>query len=224
MVPLEVSDIGSLLTLDEGMQLTQFARKVIEEYIQNQRTIELPIIPSKTLLEPRGVFVTIKKRNQREPMEWILRGCIGRLQPGPGEVGEHLPLLEATKQAALSSALEDPRFPPVRLEELDSILIEVSVLTIPEEISIKDRKKISEQISIGEDGLIIDAGGWHKGLLLPQVAPEQKWNATEFLEGCCRKAGVSSNSYLDPNVKVYKFQAQIFAEDKPRGNIYERKF
>lgn len=213
--------MGSLLTLDEGMLLTQFARKVIEEYIQNQRTIELPKISSKTLFEPRSVFVTLKKR---KPMDWILRGCIGRLQPGPGEVGDHLPLLEATKQAALSSALEDPRFPPVRLDELDSILIEVSVLTVPEEISIKDRKKISEQISIGKDGLFIDAGSWHKGLLLPQVAPEQKWNATEFLEGCCQKAGVAPNSYLDPNVKVYKFQAQIFTEDKPRGKIHERKF
>ena len=111
-----------------------------------------------------------------------MRGCIGHLQPGPNSHQKPISLLEATRQAALSSALEDPRFPPVQAEELNSILVEISVLTLPEEITVEDRTKLAEQISVGKDGLIIHGKGWHRGLLLPQVAPEQGWNAEEFLK------------------------------------------
>ena len=104
------------------------------------------------------------------------------------------------------------------------MLIEVSVLTMPDEVTVKDRTKIVDHITLGKDGLIIDGGGWRRGLLLPQVAPEQRWNATEFLEGCCQKAGLPPDSYLNPVIKVFKFQAQIFAESHPKGEIIERKF
>ena len=216
--------MNGYLTLEEGSFLVRFARQVVERYIQDQSIIEPPHTESKALQENRGVFVTIKKQDTKAKEHLILRGCIGRLQPSPGAKRDPTPLLEATRQAALSSAVEDPRFPPMQITELDSILIEVSVLTMPEEIIVEDRANLPENIIVGKDGLIIDGGAWRKGLLLPQVAPEQGWNAVEFLEGCCQKSGLPPKSYLDPKVKIFKFQAQIFAETSKGGEVIERRF
>ncbi|MFW9830324.1 MAG: TIGR00296 family protein [Candidatus Thorarchaeota archaeon] len=216
--------MSKLLTLEEGTILTRFARQSIESYITNKQILELPDTTSKALLENRGVFVTLKKYQSGNQKDSTLRGCIGRLQPSSNSHQNSIPLLEATRQAALSSAFEDPRFPPVRDEELNSILVEVSVLTIPEELQIKDRTKLHDQITIGKHGLIIEGKGWHKGLLLPQVAPEQEWNAEEFLQGCCQKAGMASDCYLNTENRILTFEAQIFAETSIRGKIIERKF
>jgi uncharacterized protein (TIGR00296 family) len=216
--------MSKLLTLEEGTLLTRVARQAIEFFIRDQKQLELPKTSSEVLQESRGVFVTLKKQHPRDKHEWMLRGCIGRLRSESKIRMESISLLEATMQAALSSALDDPRFPAVRVEELDSILVEVSVLTIPERLNLADRTRLKDQIVIGKDGLIIEGKGWHRGLLLPQVAPEQGWNAEEFLQGCCQKAGLPISGYLNPNVKVLKFQAQIFAETSPNGEIVERTF
>ncbi len=216
--------MNELLSLDEGTYLTRLARKTIEIYVKEKRVLENPSTPSKALLENRGVFVTIKKENLGSQEHFDLRGCIGRLQPPPHSRMHSVPLLEATMQAAISAATEDPRFPAVRRDELDSLLIEVSVLTVPKEIILDEKSLLPKQITVGKDGLIVEYDALRKGLLLPQVAPEQRWNAKEFLQGCCMKAGLPPDSYLDPRVKVFKFQAQIFAETAPRGDIVERTF
>lgn len=216
--------MSRLLTLEEGGILTKFARQTIETYIRNKQQLDIPTTNSESLHENRGVFVTLKKRQGEKIDKWMLRGCIGRLPPGPISRAEPVPLLEATRQAALSSALDDPRFPPVKEEELELILVEVSVLTVPEELEVKDRQKLAEHINVGKDGLIIEGRGWHRGLLLPQVAPEQGWNAQQFLEGCCQKAGLPPDSYLKAEVRIYKFQAQIFSETSVSGEIIERTF
>ncbi|MFX1563106.1 MAG: TIGR00296 family protein [Promethearchaeota archaeon] len=216
--------MNELLTNDEGVFLVQLARQTIETYVKEQRVLENPSISSKSLFENRGVFVTIKKLSQTSQEHLELRGCIGRLQPPPNSKIPPIPLLEATKQAAISSAMEDPRFPVVRLDELDVILIEVSVLTVPKEIVLKEKSLLPQQITVGKDGLIVEYNTFRRGLLLPQVAPEQGWNAEEFLQGCCMKAGLPPDKYLDSRVKVFKFQAQIFAETSPRGEIIEQTF
>lgn len=208
-----------LLSIEEGMTLTKFARESIESYIRNKHIPGLPETSSKALYEHRGVFVTLKTRAQRE-----LRGCIGFLQPGPKSQEKPVPLLEATQQAALNSALRDPRFPPVTAKEMEQILVEVSVLTIPEILEVNDRKTLPNHIIVGKHGLIIEGEGWHRGLLLPQVAPEQQWSAEEFLNGCCGKAGMGKDCYLDPKTRVFIFQAQIFGEETVRGKISERTF
>ncbi len=212
------------LTIEDGIALTQFARQTIESYILDKQKVAFPESPSEELQEHRSVFVTLKKRHFGDEPKWQLRGCIGHLQPGPNSHHKPISLIEATRLAALSSALEDPRFPPVQAKELESILVEISVLTLPEEITVEDRTKLSEKITIGKDGLIIQGKGWYRGLLLPQVAPEQSWNTEEFLQGCCQKAGLPTDCYLSSDVKVLKFQAQIFTETKPNGKIVERAF
>ena len=216
--------MSKLLSLEDGVTLTQFARQTIETYLGEKKHLSLPESTSDALQEHRGVFVTLKKQHHPNRPEGQLRGCIGHLPPSPNSHHKPISLIQATQQAALGSAFEDPRFPPVQSDEMKSILVEVSVLTLPEKIIIENRSTLPEQITVGKDGLIIQGKGWHRGLLLPQVAPEQDWNADEFLQGCCQKAGLPPHCYLDSDVNVLKFQAQIFSETTPRGKIVERNF
>ena len=158
---------------------------------------------SKTFEEPRGVFVTWRTHPGRD-----LRGCIGYPLPV-------LVLREAVEQAAVAAALDDPRFPPVRAGELTALTAEVSVLTLPAALPDADRPS---WIRPGLDGVLVGSGRL-SGLLLPQVAVEQGWNAEELLDGACEKAGLPPGAWRRPNVRVQTFQAEIFAEVEPRGPI-----
>jgi len=88
--------------------------------------------------------------------------------------------------------------------ELKEIKIELSILTIPEDTAIKD-------IKIGQDGLICDYLGY-SGLLLPQVAVENKFSKVKFLECLCNKAGLPKDTWSKLGFKLKRFQAQIFKE------------
>jgi uncharacterized protein (TIGR00296 family) len=144
-----------------------------------------------------------------------LRGCIGFPYPTA-------PLAQAVIESAIESATQDPRFPSVTLKELDSIVFEVSVLTPPELISTNKPTDYPSKIKVGQDGLIIEKGYW-KGLLLPQVPVEWNWNEEEFLCQCCIKAGLPPDNWLLKDTKVYRFQAIIFEELKPKDNIVRKE-
>jgi uncharacterized protein (TIGR00296 family) len=105
----------------------------------------------------------------------------------------------------------------VKESELKRIIFEVSVLTKPELIEC-DPSDYPRHVKIGNDGLIVRRG-FHSGLLLPQVAEELKCTAKDFLRHTCLKAGLLPDSWLDGGCKVYKFHAEIFAEEIPRGEI-----
>jgi uncharacterized protein (TIGR00296 family) len=96
--------------------------------------------------------------------------------------------------------------------------MEVSLLTVPKEVTAKMPVERAKEIEIGRDGLIVGRGG-RRGLLLPQVAPEWNWNAEEFLSNCCLKAGLPPDAWLDKDTKVEKFQAVIFEESEPNGEV-----
>jgi uncharacterized protein (TIGR00296 family) len=199
------------LTNEDGNFLVKLARKSIEEYLKSGIKIEYPKEIDKKLLEKKGVFVTLK--NSKNDFE--LRGCIG--YPYPIK-----PLAEALIDSAIEAATNDPRFYPVSLEELkNEVVIEVSVLTTPKLIVVENPKDYPKHIKIGEDGLIVERG-FHKGLLLPQVAVEWNWNEEDFLSNCCMKAGLQPDYWLLKGTKVYKFQAIIFEEKTPNGKV-ERK-
>jgi uncharacterized protein (TIGR00296 family) len=104
--------------------------------------------------------------------------------------------------------------------ELDSILVEVTVLTKPELIKVKKPSEYPAQISIGRDGLIVEQS-FYKGLLLPQVPIEQGWNTEEFLSHTCIKAGLPPDAWFEKSTKISKFQGQIFTETKPHGSVKE---
>ncbi|ASA76860.1 TIGR00296 family protein [Thermococcus sp. 5-4] len=191
-----------------GEFLVRLARRAIEEYFRNGRTIKPPEDTPPELWEKMGVFVTINKRHA--PPQMALRGCIGFPLPV-------YPLVEATIKAAIYAAVDDPRFPPVRESELNDLVIEVSVLTPPEPIEGPPEER-PKKIKVGRDGLIIEKG-IYSGLLLPQVPIEWGWDEEEFLAQTCWKAGLPPDCWLDESTKVYRFTAEIFEEEKPGGPV-----
>jgi uncharacterized protein (TIGR00296 family) len=200
------------LTLEEGKFLVNLARQTVTEYLKNGKILQVPESVSPKLMKPSGVFVTLNSFNNGEK---TLRGCIGLPYPTT-------PLVQAVIEAALSAATRDPRFPPVAPEELDQITFEVSVLTPPEIVEAEKPTDYPSKIKVGQDGLIIE-NGYCKGLLLPQVPIEWNWNEEEFLCQCSMKAGLPPDSWLLKDTKIYRFQAIIFEETLPKGNIGLKK-
>jgi uncharacterized protein (TIGR00296 family) len=199
------------LSQNEGTLLVQLARSAVENYLKTRKHSALPEGLSQKLLQPCGVFVTINTVRNKEKE---LRGCIGYPYPT-------IPLAEAVVDSAINAATRDPRFPPLKPQELDHVVFEVSVLTPPQKIEAKNPKEYCTKIKVGEDGLIIERG-IYKGLLLPQVPVEWEWSEEEFLCQCCNKAGLPADYWLVQGTNVYKFQAIIFEEEKPSGKIMRK--
>ncbi len=186
--------------------MVRLARRSIELALQGEDPEALLRDVKRSRLK-RGVFVTL---NEFPSME--LRGCIGFPRPV-----DELEVL--TVRAALAAAFEDPRFEPVRdLEEMDRLVVEVSVLTEPELIEVRDRRTLPHAIEVGRHGLIIELGE-RAGLLLPQVPVEYGWDAEEFLVNLCFKAGLGPTEWLNPKARIYRFEADVFAEESPRGPV-----
>lgn len=196
-----------MLTKPDGELAIRLARRAIEECLNNGIKLTPDNLP-KVFSENRGVFVTLNKKKQSKE----LRGCIGRPYP-------ILSLGEAIIISAINAARDDPRFNPVKPEEIDDLVIEVTVLTVPKLISAKPRD-LPDKIVIGRDGLII-ATGRCSGLLLPQVAVEHGFDCTEFLCQTCMKAGLMPDAWLN-GAEVYSFEGQIFEELEPGGEVREK--
>jgi len=200
------------LTLEEGKFLVNLARQTVTEYLENGKVLQVPESVSTKLMEPCGVFVTLNSFNNGAK---TLRGCIGLPYPTT-------PLVQAVIDAALSAATRDPRFPPVTPQELDQITFELSVLTPPERVKVEKPTDYPSKIKVGQDGLIVEKS-YCKGLLLPQVPVELNWNEEEFLCQCSMKAGLPPDSWLLKDTKIYRFQAIIFEEALPKGQIKLKK-
>jgi hypothetical protein len=149
------------------------------------------------LTQLRGCFVTLHKDNK-------LRGCIGFPKP-------ILPLYEQIIAASKAAAFEDPRFSQLNKDELKNIVIEISILSKPELIKVKNSDEYLDNIEIGRDGLIIK--GQSSGLLLPQVATEYHFDSKQFLECVSEKANLDKDAWKNSENKIYKFHAEIFSED-----------
>ncbi len=196
------------LNLEEGKFLVRLARKAVKEYLETRKQIKVPEDTSQKLSQPCGVFVTI---NSIKSGEKKLRGCIGYPYPTT-------PLTQAVIESAINSATQDPRFYPISLDELETVVFEVSVLTPPQIIKVEKPSQYPSKIKVGENGLIVEKNVF-RGLLLPQVPVEWKWDNEEFLCQCCIKAGLPPDCWLLKGTKIYKFQAIIFEEEKPRGEV-----
>ena len=196
-----------MLTKEEGEKAVKFAREVVDRYVKGEKIEDRDL--GKKFREKSGAFVTILTYPGRD-----LRGCIG--------IPEPIYDLKTSIIESAKSATRDPRFPPLTREELPNIIIEVTILTPPRLIEVKSPKEYLEKIKIGRDGLIVEKG-FYRGLLLPQVPVEWKWDVEEFLSQTCIKAGLPPDAWIDEDTKVYSFQGQIFAEREPYGEVEERK-
>jgi hypothetical protein len=192
------------LTLEEGARLVKAARQsIMEAYAQK----ETPAPKSAPVFsEPRGVFVTLHTHPKRE-----LRGCIGFIRPDR-------PLGEAVVTAARLAAFDDDRFEPLKKSELEKIIIEISVLGVPQPLKAGEPAGRLKAVRIGTDGLVIQYGR-ASGLLLPQVAVEWNFTPQTFLEAVCEKAGLPKDMWKSASAKLWTFGAQIFAEEKPEGRV-----
>jgi len=197
-----------MFTDDDGKKAVMIARAVIESHVKKTKPPEFEI--PDIFRKKSGVFVTITTYPGNQ-----LRGCIGYPEPV-------MPLIDAIKDAAVSACSRDPRFPPVKREELKNIKVEVSLLTPPELIKVKKPRDLIACVDVGRHGLIMERG-WRKGLLLPQVPVEWGWGSEEFLSQTCMKAGLLPDSWLQEGTNCYKFEAEVFSEEKPEGAVERRE-
>ncbi len=196
------------ISKEDGNNLVKTARMVVTEYLKNGIKVELEKQFREDFSFKSGVFVTLNNSSG-------LRGCIG--YPLPGKK-----LFNALKDAAIAAATEDPRFPPVKFEELDSITFEVTVLTPPTKIEVSESKEYLSKIKVGQDGLIVKYG-YNSGLLLPQVPIEYGWNEREFLEHTCEKAGLPKDYWKKEEIEIQKFEGIVFREKDPNGEVIQEK-
>jgi AmmeMemoRadiSam system protein A len=181
-----------MLPLSEADQqfLLRLARQALEESVRHYKLPPVEV-PSGPLHEKCGAFVTLHKAGR-------LRGCIGYIE-------SLKPLYQTVCECALAAALHDPRFDPVAPEELPSLHLEISVLSPLEDIS-------PEQVEVGRHGLLVSRGP-QRGVLLPQVAVEWKWDGRQFLEETCLKAGLPPDAWRH-GARIQAFTAQVFAEPR----------
>ena len=195
-------------SVEEGERLVRAARHSIELYLTT-RDFRNEVV-EKTLsdfTQKHGVFVTIYHYPTK-----TLRGCIGFIE-GVEE------LKKLIVQAAVAAAAEDPRFVPVSHLEFEHMVLEVSVLSKPERIR-GSGEQLKKRIKAGRDGLIIEYG-YHKGLLLPMVAVEERWDARRFLDEVCIKAGLPEHTWKQGAAALYRFSTQVFRETEPKGKVEE---
>jgi uncharacterized protein (TIGR00296 family) len=194
-----------------GEYLVKLARRTIETYLSKKLKIKPPKEAPKDLWDQSGVFVTLHTVDNKKNLS--LRGCIGRIQ-SPGSS-----LIQSTVDSAIDAAINDPRFPRVSISELDNITVEVTVLTVPKKIEVEDPEEYLKIIKIGQHGLIAEQGAFYRGLLLPQVPVEQKWNVEEYLNYVCMKAGLAPDAWRNLSTSILAFEGFIFSEKSPHGEI-----
>jgi AmmeMemoRadiSam system protein A len=167
--------------------LRRVAKNSIERELLGgpQESVEIP----EKLRRPMGAFVCLKTKGE-------LKGCIGYVKP-------ILPLVDTIKQMAIQAAFHDPRFIPLNSREWKDTEIEISVLTPMKKI------KDIEEIEVGIHGLYIEKDEY-SGLLLPQVAVENRWDRIEFLEYTCYKAGLPKNAWKSKDADIFIFSADVF--------------
>ena len=185
------------LSDSDGVFLVKTARMAVTEFLSNGKRMKLESEREKKFSFNAGVFVTLNNADG-------LRGCIGF--PMPDKKLSH-----GIIDAAIAAATEDPRFSPVKTNELNDIVFEVTVLTPPVEITVTDPMEYLEKIKVGRDGLII-RNSFSSGLLLPQVPVEYGWNVEEFLQHTCEKAGLEKDTWKNEKVKIEKFEGIVYKE------------
>lgn len=184
-------------TEEQGRVLLQFARSTLTYRLSGGKPPAPLVKPD--FLRKRAVFVTLTKAGS-------LRGCIGNLDPV-------LPLWESVRDNAVNAAIHDHRFPPLTAKELDSVTIEVSVLTQAKTLSHTGGDDLVGKLRVGVDGVVLRKDG-RSATFLPQVW-EQLVTPEAFLEHLCAKAGLSKETWQSADVSIETYQVECFSERKP---------
>lgn len=179
------------LSTEEKKILLKAARTAIKSIFTGEEILSIDYEKYPALKSNAGAFVTLTEFGR-------LRGCIGYIISDK-------PLYETVCDAAINAAQNDPRFPPLRESELDSISIEISILSEPFPLNSYD------EIVLGKHGLILEEKG-RRGLLLPQVPIEHNLNKEQYLDAICQKAGFPAGYWKTKQLKLSGFTALVFNE------------
>jgi len=188
---------------DEKAILLHSVREALNASFDNEikaSRVDYDIYPQLTRRNA-GAFVTLT-------IKAMLRGCVGYLVSDKTIFDT---VIDASKQAAFN----DPRFKPVTKDELSKLDIEISILSPPLPIS------SYEEIIIGEHGLLLDDQN-NRAVLLPQVASENNYTTDQFLSALCDKAGLERSAWINRNLNIKVFSADVFSEVGKRKKTYER--
>ena len=177
------------LNIEEQRELLKLARLTAESYLKTYKRPDVSYTNDR-LTKNCGAFVTLNKNHR-------LRGCIGYILPLK-------PLYQTIIENTVNALVNDPRFKPVTFDELNDIVIEISVLTPP--VEIKSYKKIE----LGKHGIILKKAG-RQAVFLPQVPVEQHWDLEMTLNQLNMKAELAPAAWKDANFSV--FSAQVFSEE-----------
>jgi len=177
-------------TESDRAALLRLARSAIAAHVL--RTEPFSLDCTGALGRRAGAFVTLHLHGE-------LRGCIGRVEAVE-------PLGQVVAECAVAAATEDSRFPAVTPPEVSELEIEISVLGPLELVTTAD------DFEVGRHGLVVSAG-WQRGLLLPQVAIERRWDRATFLANTCHKAGLARDAWKH-GAEVWRFEADVFSEQK----------
>ena len=180
-----------MLNEEQRRRLLKLARTSIESTLEGRVPEVRAEDYDEELRRQAGAFVTLRKHGD-------LRGCIGSIRALE-------PLYQAVATSAVSAAFRDPRFFPVRKDEMALLELEISVMGPIEPVS-----DVTE-IEVGRDGLIISRGRF-AGLLLPQVASDYGWDRETFLDQTCLKAGLQPDAWRAADTRIEKFAAEVFSE------------
>ncbi|TAM36199.1 AmmeMemoRadiSam system protein B [bacterium] len=183
-----------MLNDQQRKRLLKIARDSIETYLKTGKKLEVNEA-DPVLSQEMGAFVTLNKDGQ-------LRGCIGSLTAAQA-------LYLTVRDMAVEAAVDDPRFSPLKLEELKGIDIEISALSPLQRVDSADK------ITLGKHGVVVRKG-YHSGVFLPQVATETGWSKEEFLSNlCAQKAGLAPSAWKDKETELYIFSAEVFSDKEP---------
>lgn len=176
--------------------LLSLARDVLENKLLS-KTHDLKKYKIPEFEENRGLFVTLMKNGD-------LRGCIGRIEP-VNSIFKHV------IQLSKSAAFEDHRFQPLKAKELSQIVIEISLLSVPQIIEGKDNSEKISQIQPFVDGVILKSGS-HRSTFLPQVWDSLP-NRDKFIGELCRKAGLTYDYWQQEPIEFSCYQVEHFQEE-----------
>ncbi len=184
--------------IDRGrkIKLLRLARETISSHFENREPESFKLLmDDRELSVNNGVFVTLKKGEEE-----ALRGCIGTIVA-------NVPIPESVRSNSIQSAFHDPRFQPLQKSELEDVEIEISILSLPHEMS------SWRDIKIGRDGIIIRKS-FQAAVFLPQVAPEQGWDLETTLTHLSLKAGLNPDEWRKPGCTFSTFTAEYFSENE----------
>ena len=186
-----------MLTDPQKKILLRWARQTIEEELGQQATdpVTEEELDTPELRQRRGVFVTLKLDN-------LLRGCIGSL------LGLE-PLTAGVRRHAINAALRDNRFPLLTVNELAEVVIDISVLTPPQNLEYTDSNDLISSLRPGVDGVILKIPQGAGATFLPQVW-EQLPEPETFLRNLCLKAGLPADSWQNKNLTVQTLTVQTY--------------